>query len=195
MEDGVSRETSTDGLLRVYRELVLKWNKRVALVSRSTPEESLERLIRHALEAVRVLPEHIQSVVDVGSGAGLPGIPIAVSRPDCAVRLVERSQNKAYFLAAAVRELKVGNVEIVGASFRLAHLDMPRPLAITSLGVGEYRLLTQEVWPELRSGDGLLYFIPRAVAAVIAADVSRETWQWERLPGNTTAGIFWLEKV
>jgi len=57
------------------------------------------------------LPPGAQRVVDIGSGAGFPGIPIAVFRPDCEVNLVECHQRKAVFLREATRELS--NVKVI----------------------------------------------------------------------------------
>lgn len=70
-------------------------------------------ITRHMLDSLVALP-HISgpNIVDVGSGAGLPGIPIALARPDWRVTLVESNQKKAAFLQQAVVELGLQNVTI-----------------------------------------------------------------------------------
>jgi hypothetical protein len=52
-----------------------------------------------------LLPSHPQTIVDIGSGAGFPGVPIAVLRPDCSVTLIESHQRKAVFLAEACADV------------------------------------------------------------------------------------------
>src|SRR5687768_10049621 len=89
--------------LAAHYELLLRWNQKLNLTSVKN-EETMVR--RHYCESVFVavhLPSEPISVVDVGSGAGFPGFPIAVVRPDCAVTLVESHQRKAVFLRECSR--------------------------------------------------------------------------------------------
>jgi 16S rRNA (guanine527-N7)-methyltransferase len=97
--------------LEAHYELLTQWNARLNL----TRIESVEDAVRlHYCESLFVgtkLPAGPLRIVDVGSGAGFPGIPIAVLRPECAVTLVESHQRKGVFLREATRNLK--NVAIV----------------------------------------------------------------------------------
>ncbi len=71
---------------------------------------------RHIVDSVRgaaCLPERTATVVDIGSGAGLPGIPVAISRPDLSVYLVEPRARRAAFLELTVDTLKLSNVRVV----------------------------------------------------------------------------------
>src|SRR5258706_8894525 len=91
-----------------YYELVLKWNPRLHLVAPCAPEEFATR---HILESL-VLLQHLSrdaSVIDVGSGAGLPMIPCLIMREDLRATLIESSQRKGVFLRVALRQL--GNPE------------------------------------------------------------------------------------
>ena len=91
--------------------LLQRWNARLNL----TRIESLEAAVRlhycESLFAGGQLPPGPLSIVDVGSGAGFPGIPIAILRPECSVVLVEAHQRKAVFLREAGRDLK--NISVV----------------------------------------------------------------------------------
>lgn len=96
-------------LLR-YIELITKWNNTHNLTSIRNPESMVTR---HMLDSLVALP-HItgSNIVDIGSGAGLPGVPIAMARPDWHVTLVESSQKKAAFLLQAAVELNLPNISV-----------------------------------------------------------------------------------
>jgi 16S rRNA (guanine(527)-N(7))-methyltransferase RsmG len=87
--------------LRNHYELLIRWNKTLNL----TRIERLEEVVRlHYCESLflgSVLPGNLQKIADVGSGAGFPGIPIAVLRPECSITLIESHQRKSVFLTEA----------------------------------------------------------------------------------------------
>jgi 16S rRNA (guanine527-N7)-methyltransferase len=87
-----------------YFEAVARWNARLHLVAPCAPAEFATRHVLESLLAVRFIKEGA-SVVDVGSGAGLPAIPCLVARTDVSATLVESSQKKAVFLREALRAL------------------------------------------------------------------------------------------
>jgi len=97
--------------LEAHYNLLMQWNARLNL----TRIESVEDAVRlHYCESLFVgtrLPPGALRIVDVGSGAGFPGVPIAISRPECAVTIVESHQRKGVFLREASRNLK--NVTVV----------------------------------------------------------------------------------
>src|SRR5579864_6396854 len=98
-------------LLEAHYKLLARWNSRLNL-TRVDSEEQAVRL--HYCESLFLgfrLPDGPLRIVDVGSGAGFPGIPIAILRPECTVTLVESHQRKAVFLREASRNLK--NVRVV----------------------------------------------------------------------------------
>ena len=92
--------------------LLEKWNRRIALTTVIEPRALAER---HLLDAslVAVDPAAGEHLVDVGAGAGVPGLPLAVLRPDLRVTLVERVAKKIAFLRAAVDALGLGNVTVL----------------------------------------------------------------------------------
>ena len=97
-------------LLR-YLELMRKWNRTYNLTAITDPEQMFTH---HLLDSLAILP-HAGSgpLLDVGSGAGLPGIPAAVARPDLAVTVLDASQKKCGFMQQAVIELKLQNVRVM----------------------------------------------------------------------------------
>jgi 16S rRNA (guanine527-N7)-methyltransferase len=105
-------------LLRYLGELVL-WNKAYNLTA---VREPAEMVTRHLLDSLVVLP-HVGAahgrdsfrIVDVGTGAGLPGIPLALANPALHVTLLDSNGKKARFLRHAQREIPLTNVEVVEA--------------------------------------------------------------------------------
>jgi len=97
-----------------YLALMSKWNRTYNLTAIREP---LAMVSHHLLDSLAVLP-HLPmpasgaALADAGSGAGLPGIPLALARPDWRVTLAEASQKKAAFLRQAVIELSLANVEV-----------------------------------------------------------------------------------
>ena len=107
---GELSESQIERLSQHY-ELLTRWNKVLSLTSLRTLEEAVERHYCESVFAAWHLPEGRASVADVGSGAGFPGIAIAIVRPECSVVLVESHQRKAAFLKEASRDL--ANVHVV----------------------------------------------------------------------------------
>jgi len=104
-----------------YRRLVL-WNKILNLTAIQDTEEATQRHYGESIIASLQLPAEPVTVLDIGSGGGFPGIPIAVLRPDCQVTLVESRQRKGAFLKECARQfsnvhVEVGRAEQVGGAF------------------------------------------------------------------------------
>jgi len=97
--------------LRQHYELLTRWNRVLSLTSVRTLEEAVERHYCECLFAACHLPEDAPSIADIGSGAGFPGIPIAIMRQCCPVVLIESHQRKAAFLKEASRDLS--NVRVL----------------------------------------------------------------------------------
>jgi len=88
-----------------YLALLQKWNARTNLTSIRDEEGILSRHFLESIICARSLPENISSLLDFGSGAGFPGIPIALIRKDLSVTLAESQHKKAAFLREAARVL------------------------------------------------------------------------------------------
>lgn len=117
----VSRETE---LFERYAGLLRKWNPVINLISPATVDELESRHIADSRRLVEVSLNTTGTWVDLGSGGGLPGLVVAISRPDLNVSLVESDQRKASFLRTVIRELSINNAEvIVGRIEKIAKLD------------------------------------------------------------------------
>ena len=116
---GVVLDTAQRASLRGYVDIMKKWTRTYNLTAVRSDENMLTH---HILDSLAVVP-HIEGkrLVDVGSGAGLPGIPLAIALPACDVTLVEAVQKKVAFLRQAVIDLGLRNVTVVGTR-AFAHL-------------------------------------------------------------------------
>jgi len=111
LELGFPLSAQQQALLLQYLVLMEKWNK----VYNLTAVRDLTKMVgAHLLDSLSVVPLISgENVLDVGSGAGLPGVPIAVARPNWAVTLVDSSHKKAAFLRQAVADLGLKNADVV----------------------------------------------------------------------------------
>jgi 16S rRNA (guanine527-N7)-methyltransferase len=83
------------------------------LIGSTDPNWIVEHLLLDSLLFLKVLPRETRSILDFGAGAGLPGIPIAIVRPDVEISLLEARQRRASFLRTAVRELEITRAHVL----------------------------------------------------------------------------------
>jgi len=88
-----------------YLALLLRWNARINLTAVREPGQILRRHFAESIFAAHQVPKKVKTLLDFGSGAGFPGIPIAICRPEVGVTLAESHGKKAAFLREAVRTL------------------------------------------------------------------------------------------
>jgi 16S rRNA (guanine527-N7)-methyltransferase len=99
-----------------YLGLLLKWNARINLTAVRDAEQMVTRHFGESLfAAVELLRERFTTAVDVGSGAGFPGLPLAIYSPETQVTLIESQNKKAGFLREVVRTLRLSNVMVENA--------------------------------------------------------------------------------
>ncbi|MFC4334152.1 16S rRNA (guanine(527)-N(7))-methyltransferase RsmG [Salininema proteolyticum] len=176
IEPGVSRETlgsifgGDEGVARAetYVGLLATEGITRGLIG---PREVPRLWERHVLNSA-VVAELIDSrseVLDVGSGAGLPGLPIAIARPDLSVTLVEPMERRTVFLFEAVQELGLDNVEVVRA--RAEEVD-PKGEAdvVVSRAVAPLGKLANWCLPLARTGGTMLALKGRSAADEIERD-------------------------
>ncbi len=129
-----------DNILLYCRELQ-KWNKRINLIARNTP--AAEILEKHFLDSLTLLPMIQQyesqqaSLLDVGTGAGFPGLVLAAAMPELQVTLVEPRQKRVSFLRHIIRALQLANVRVVEDRLEHAGLSKQDFTFITSRAVAD----------------------------------------------------------
>lgn len=182
-------------VLDAYADLVGRWNPMLSLVAPKDLSRFADRHVVDGLVAARVLrdvrgPRGCEAlrVADLGSGAGLPGIPLAVALPEVWVTLVERSVRKARFLRLAQRELGLGNVTVLCAD--LGQVPSASTDVVTARALMPPPALWRQAHGMLRPG-GHLLALDRVVrsrqAAAALVDAPAD------FPSGSIAGRQWAK--
>ena len=112
-EMGVALDgAQAEAMLRLTAEL-REWNKRINLTAITGPADMVDK---HLLDSLSVQPHlHGRRVADIGTGAGFPGLPLAIVNPRRSFTLIEATGKKCLFVRHAVELLGIGNVEVIQA--------------------------------------------------------------------------------
>jgi len=182
LDDGLARLQSAgaglpEGLapkLDAYLALLAKWNRTYNLTAIREPERMVTH---HALDALAVLP-HLPArsalrMLDVGTGGGVPGIPLALARPGWRVVLLDSNHKKGAFLAQAAIELGLANVEV--ATTRVEDYAPSAPFdVIISRAFSDLASFAGAALPLLAPGGALVAMkgvLPHEELAHLPADV------------------------
>jgi 16S rRNA (guanine527-N7)-methyltransferase len=115
--NGISPSVEQMTQLQRYQQLLIEWNKQINLVSRSTTEDVI--YCTHFIHSLSPFffcsVERELRVLDIGSGGGLPGIPIAILKPDLRMVLSDSIAKKAKAMESIVSELALSNVQVVNS--------------------------------------------------------------------------------
>jgi 16S rRNA (guanine527-N7)-methyltransferase len=174
-----------------YVDLLLAANQKFNLTRISDPAEARVRHVGDALTVLPFLPRGAHRLADVGSGGGVPGLPLAIARPDVQVVLIESTKKKAGFLTETVQALGLKNVRVIA--------DRAETVAKGSFDVVVARALANmdqlASWclPLVRPGGMLLAMkgpkvakeLPQAAATIRRLGGTKPTLHPVELPGAT----------
>ena len=150
----LSLPADTQQKLLDYVALVQKWNKVYNLTALRDTDKILTH---HLLDSLAVVPHvaNAQTLLDVGSGAGLPGIPLALALPQTQVTLLDSNQKKAAFLHQVVIELQLANVTVVCERVEKYQLKQTVSVVI-SRAFSDLSLFAEQAGRLVAPGGGLL---------------------------------------
>lgn len=162
---GLAMDAAGVERLLVYLAELMKWSRRVNLIARDTPETQVVET--HFLDSLTLLPfldgAGEVHLLDVGSGAGFPGLALACVRPDARFTLCEPRQKRVSFLRHVVRTLGLANVEVVAERVEAHLADWPgRFTHITSRAVAEPAAFLPLVRPLVTPATRVLLMLARA---------------------------------
>ena len=148
-------QRSVDGLCAYY-QILNSWNARLHLVAPTSPTEFATR---HVLESLTVIPylDDNTDVADVGSGGGLPIVPVLIVRQDIRATLIESSRKKALFLREALKETKTADRGTV-INERFENVPAPAVDYVTCRAIERFEELIPDLVEWATAATGLLLF-------------------------------------
>ena len=108
---GIELDEDTQARLLAYLELLRRWNRKIRLVGDADRPDAVDIILVDSLAPLLAVDARVSKIVDIGSGAGLPGVLLAIARPDIAITTLEPIHKKHAFQRTARRELDLNNLE------------------------------------------------------------------------------------
>src|SRR6185503_84753 len=155
----------------LHYELLCRWNPRVNLTRIIEPLEAARFHYAESIFGARFI-EFERTVLDIGSGAGFPAIPLAIMRPDLEVTALEASQRKSVFLKEAKDELGLANLRI--ATARLEGFDWAAYQLLTSRALEKPETVLQPVIESMASPQRLMLYCAMDLAAKLEQNLPAE---------------------
>jgi len=152
----VSRETYTD--LETFQNMVLEWNNKFNLISKSSAEDIWNRHILDSLQLLKFINDKAEKLYDFGSGAGFPGMVLAIAIkdifPNLKVSLMESIRKKTIFLNEVKTRL---NLDVDIYNERVENLKLPKADIITSRAMASLEKLLNYAYPFCKKETELLF--------------------------------------
>jgi 16S rRNA (guanine527-N7)-methyltransferase len=164
-----------------YLALLLKWNARLNLTAVREPAAIIRRHLLESIQCAQILPRLSaeSTLLDFGSGAGLPGVPIAICRPEINVTLAESQRKKAAFLQEVVRSLDI-NAKVFDG--RVEEMPLKKSFSVVTLrAVDKMVEACRSAVPRIASRGWLALFATNETEAELKAALPEITWQ-QKLP-------------
>ncbi|MDF0733444.1 16S rRNA (guanine(527)-N(7))-methyltransferase RsmG [Pseudomonas entomophila] len=124
---GVELSAQQHASLLGYLALLIKWNKAYNLTAVRDPDEMVSRHLLDSLSVMPFIPENTERWLDVGSGGGMPGIPLAILYPHKQVTVLDSNGKKTRFLTQVKMELKLDNLQVINS--RVEEFQPPQPFS------------------------------------------------------------------
>ncbi len=169
--------------LAQYMELLYRWNARMNLTAVRNPVLFVQLHIAECLRCAQMVPGGVRSVLDFGSGAGLPGIPIQIARPELVVTLAESQRKKASFLREAVRELELTHTFVHSA--RVEELPPDKTFDLVVLrAVDRMEQALQAAYERIGVHGFCILLTSKAQMVSVRTAAPTLQWKTEPIPGT-----------
>jgi 16S rRNA (guanine527-N7)-methyltransferase len=178
LKSGVADKVST------YISLLLKWNKTISLTTVTNPSEILKFHFGESIFATHEVNFEKSRLADVGSGAGFPGLPLAMVVPGLDVTLIESNAKKCAFLSEVVRELQLPNVTVFRGRMEDFPSDSGSLNLIAARALGQHTELLAWSKEILAAGGKVILWLGEADCREISLNPD---WRWESpelIPGS-----------
>ena len=181
---GVALNDIAADRIRAYVAILLHWNRSISLTTVTDPGEILRFHFGESLFACAEVNHEKSRLADVGSGAGFPGLPLAIVSPGLGVTLIESNTRKCAFLSEVARELRLDTVKVFRGRME-DYRSESEPLSyVTARAVGNHRRLLAWTRRHVGSGGKILLWLGETDSREISMDAD---WRWEpakRIPGS-----------
>ncbi len=144
---------------QLYQQELLDWNMRINLTAITDPEEVLLKHFLDSLALLKVCDGPAQRLLDIGSGAGFPGLPLKIARPNWSITLLEATGKKTLFLRHIVEVLQLEQITVIhGRAEELAHKPLYRASfdIVTARAVASLSTLLETCAPYCRVGGSMV---------------------------------------
>lgn len=170
----VSHETQEK--LKIYHGILLKWQNAINLISPRSAADAWKRHFADSAQLAAMIPENIRTITDLGSGAGFPGMVLAILRPDLEVHLIESDSRKCEFLRTVSRETgakaKINNERVEAVIAEL------KPDLITARGFAPLREIISMCLPLMLEKPGAVMILLKGANAQNEIDEARKAYQF-----------------
>ena len=173
---GVLPDDNQIAKIRDYTLLLLRWNRSISLTSVTDPAEIVGRHFGESMFASKILPIKDCRLVDIGTGAGFPGLALKIACPGIHLTLIESNKKKCAFLAEVVRNLKFADVEIRPERFEQIRPETFLANIVTSRAVGDFKQLLRWSTNALGHRGHLMLWVGSEDSTRIA---STPGWIWQ----------------
>ena len=161
-------------LIQEYMKILRRWNEKLNLTAIRDPLEILYRHFCESMFGAGAIPVDKGRLADIGAGAGFPGVPLKIARPELELFLVESNIKKGTFLAEVVRDLELTNARVLISRYEELGEELAPLDTICSRAVGEYpALLEWAASPQINAGQVALWIGGRDL------DEARRSKLWE----------------
>ncbi len=172
---GISSTPRLADQIRRYVDLLLLWNQTISLTAIRQPKEILYRHFGESMFAVQAVPIRTGCLVDVGAGAGFPGLAVKLLVPELKLVLIESNRKKVAFLKEVNRRLDLANVEVMAQRFEDVGLSQASAEYVTARAVGSTTQLMALAGRVLVAGGKLILWLGSADAQEFHR---AEDWEW-----------------